>query len=349
MKAIRLNGLGDPSNLEVVDVPVPVPAQGQILIKVEAAGIIFADVLIRRGSYVFKPPMPYVPGREVVGTVTEVGDGVGDFAVGDRVLGILMGGGYAEYAVATVDMNSAEGAPKISRSVVKSDREAGDKGPTLGRMVYPVGKDVAAGQAVSHGSNLRVAHLILHGCAKAEQGQSILLHAASGGVGAHLTRLAHDHGMKVFALAGSPEKAAYCKDNGADYVIEYKKADYVQAIRDITGGRGVDLSINSVSGDTLEKDAELLALGGQLVISGLAAGHGAIRPSAHGKSLTYKHFATYYHLGKPEDRAAMAVVTREIQAPSSADRLLEFSLTEASAAHAEIEAGRHFGKVILYP
>jgi NADPH:quinone reductase len=348
MRAVRLSGLGDPTNLQVVDLPIPKPLKGQLLIKVEAAGIVFADILIRRGSYVHKPTMPYVPGREVVGEVVQVGEGVHDFSIGDRVLSILMGGGYAEYALASVDMSSMESAPKISRSVV-NESISPDKGPSLGRMVFPVGRDVAAGQAISHGVNLRIAHLILHGCAQAEKGQKVLIHAASGGIGAHLTRLARGTGMEVFALAGSPEKASYCMANGAQHVIEYKTTDYVQAIRYLTGGRGIDVSINSVSGDTLEKDADLLSLGGQLVVSGIAAGHGAIRPTVYGKSLTYKHCAAYYHFGKPEDASALEVMAREIQSPSSEDRLLEFALTAASDAHAEIEAGRHFGKVILYP
>jgi len=248
MRAVELVALGKADNLRLVERDVPDPGPGQVLIKTEAAGIIFADVLLRRGTYVHRPALPYRPGREVVGRVVAVGEGVEGHVIGDRVFAMMMGGGYAEYAAADV----------VHRTTAE--------GLHLGRVIYPVADHVPAGQAVSHGNNLRVAYLILYGRAQIRSGQRILLHAASGGVGAHMTRLARGSGLEVFALAGSQEKAAYCTANGAHHVIRYKEQDYVQAVLHLTGNQGVDVSINRVGAHTLAKDASILRPEGQLVI-----------------------------------------------------------------------------------
>jgi len=331
MKAVSLVALGDADNLHLVDADVPEPGPGQVLIKSEASGIIFADVLLRRGTYVHRPALPYRPGREMVGHIVAVGEGVEEYAVGDRIFAMMMGGGYAEYAVADV----------VHR--------VGSDGLDLGRVLWPVADDVPAGQALSHANNLRIAHLILHGRAAVRSGQRILLHAASGGVGAHLTRLARDAGLHVIALAGSAEKADYCLTNGADNVILYKEQDYVEQVRNLTDGQGVDVSVNSVGAETLVKDAAILRPEGQLVISGKAAGPGSIEPSVAGKSLTYKHFASYTHFGRAEDLPATELVACELQGPTYLDRLEELPLSQTADALRLIEGGRHFGKVVLYP
>lgn len=331
MQAVELVGLGGPDQLHLTRAPVPAPDPGQILVQVEAAGIIYADVLLRRGHYVHRPTIPYRPGREVVGRVVTVGDRVDAHHVGDRVFAMMMGGGYAEYAAVDV----------VHR--------VGDDGLDLGRVIWPVGDGVAAGQAISHGNNLRIAHLILHARAQVRGGERILLHAASGGVGAHLTRLARAAGLEVIALAGSAEKAAYCTANGAHHVVPYKELDYVEAVRQLTGGAGVDVSVNSVGADTLARDAELLRPEGRLVISGKAAGVGAVEPSRHMKSLSYLHFASYTHFGRVEDLPATELVAAELQGPSQEDKLEELPLSDVVAAHKLLEAGLHFGKIVLYP
>lgn len=331
MKAVHLKGLGDASNLQVVDLPIPRPASNQVLIQVEAAGVIFADTLLRRGTYVYRPAFPYVPGREVAGRIVEVGDGVTAHKVGDRVVAFMMGGGYSEYVAADI---ANVGTPE---------------GLKLGRVIFPIGDGVSAEQAVSHGSNLRIAHLILHGRANAKSGQRVLLHAASGGVGAHLTRLARAHGMEIIALAGSAEKAGYCKDNGAHHVVLYKEHDYADAVLELTGGKGVHLSINSIGADTFSKDAAILLPEGELLITGKAAGLGSIEPARFSKSLTYKHFASYIHFGRPEDDVACHYVSEQLQAPSHADRVVRFPLADVQRAHEALESGSNFGKIVLIP
>lgn len=330
MKAVEIAGYGDVDQLSVVERPCPEPGPGQVLIAVEAAGVIFADTLLRREAYVFRPTFPYVPGREVVGRIVALGEGVTDYAQGDRVYAFMMGGGYADYVAADVSGGTGPG------------------GKPLGRLMYPIG-DAPADQAISHGSNLRIAHLILHGRSSAAPGQTVIIHAAAGGVGAHLTRLAKAHGMTVIALAGSADKAAYARENGADHAVEYKTQDYVEAVKAVTGGQGAHLSINSVGGDTLMRDAAALRWEGELVISGKAAGAGSIAPSDAGKALTYKHFASYVHMGRAEDDRACEVVAREVLAPSHADRIVAMPLAEVRHAHELLESGAILGKIVLLP
>lgn len=331
MKMVEITGFGDLSQLQVVDRQPPEPGSGQILIAVEAAGVIFADTLLRREAYVFRPTFPYVPGREVAGRIVSFGEGVTEYGIGDRVYAFMMGGGYAEFVAADVAGGTGPG------------------GRPLGRLVYPIGEQASAAQAISHGSNLRIAHLILHGRSSARPGQVVLIHAAAGGVGAHLTRLAKAHGLTVIALAGSTEKAAYCVGNGADHVVEYRTCDYVEAVKDLTGGQGVHLSINSVGGDTLMRDVDVLRWEGELVISGKAAGSGAIVPSDAGKSITYKHFASYVHMGRPEDDRACDLVAAEVRRPSQHDHIIEMPLTDVRRAHDLLETGASFGKIVLHP
>jgi len=331
MKAVQLTGIGGVSNLNVFDLPIPEPGARQVLIQVEAAGVIFADTLLRRGLYVYRPTLPYVPGREVAGRIVAIGADVTQYAVGDRVLAIMMGGGYAEYVAADIENVKTPG------------------GLGLGRVIFPIGEDVPADQAISHGVNLRIAHLILHGRASVRTGQRVLIHAASGGVGAHLTRLARAHGLEVIALAGSEEKADYCRANGAHHVVLYKTCDYAEAVLSLTDGRGVHASLNSVGAQTFAKDAGVLMPEGELLITGKAAGEGVIAPATYSKSLTYKHFASYIHFGREEDVRACDHVARELQSPTHADRTVHFPLTDVRRAHEALESGSNFGKTILVP
>lgn len=331
MKAVRLLGYGDLSQVKLIDVPTPETGAGDILIEVEAAGVIFGDVLARREDYFLKPKLPYAMGREVAGRIIAKGAGVEDYAVGDRVYAFLQDGGYAEKVVASV---------------------AGLFDPTgkwLGRTVYPLGPGVSASQALAHGSNLRMAHLMLYHRGQARSGDTVLIHAASGGVGIHLVRLARAHGMEVIALAGSREKADYCLANGAHHAIEYKQRDYVEAVKQITGGKGAQLAMNSVGGDTLMRDAEALGFEGTLIVSGFSAGRGFVSPSTSGKSLNYKHFASFVHFGRPEDDEACAHVARELLAPTHEDRIVPFALADVRAAHELLESGANFGKIVLVP
>ena len=331
MKTVELLGYGDVSQLHVVERPVPEPQAGQVLIRVEAAGVVFADTLLRRERYALKPTFPYRPGREVAGTIVAVGAGVDDYKIGDRVYTFMSGGGYSEYVAADV----AGGETPI--------------GTPMGRRMFPVGRDVSAAQAISHGINLRVAHLAIHGRSSAQPGQTALIHAASGGVGAHLTRLAVAHGLEVIALAGSDEKMAYCRANGAAHVINYREQDYVEEVRKVTDGAGVHISFNGISGDTFMRDTQVLRWSGELVMTGRTRGAGPIDPTVALKGLTYKWFASYAHFGKPEDDRACDFVLQQLQAPSHQDRIEPLPLDRVRDAHQMLEDGSSFGKIVLIP
>ena len=156
MKAIELLDYSDISQLQVVERAIPEPGAEQVLIKVEAAGVVFADTLLRRQQYVLKPDFPYRPGREVVGTVVALGHDVAGVEVGDRVYTFMSGGGYAEYVAA--DASGGETAI----------------GTPMGRRLFPVGNATSAGQAISHGINLRVAHLAFFARSSAQAGHPCL-------------------------------------------------------------------------------------------------------------------------------------------------------------------------------
>jgi NADPH:quinone reductase-like Zn-dependent oxidoreductase len=323
-------GPGPISQLRIVEKPDPIPAAGEVLIDVEAAGVIFADVLVRRGDAIIMPAFPYYPGREVVGRVAALGSGVAGVQIGDRVLAMLLGGGYAERAVVAVQPYRMP------------------KGGSSGRVLFPVAPHVPADQAISHGMNLRMALLMMFRAAP-RAGQRVLIHSAAGGVGAHLSRLCKDRGCEVLAVVGSAEKAAYCLENGADFVINHREVDYVEAARGLTGGSGVDLSINMVNGPTLARDADLLAPEGTLLIAGVAQGLGSITPSVHAKSLNYKHFTSYWHLGRAEDVEATDIVAKELQGPGTTDRTICFPMDDVGDAHALLESGESVGKLVLLP
>ena len=213
MRAVQLDRFGSASNFRIIDVPRPEPNDHEILIKVSIAGIVFADTQMRRGDYVNLPALPFIPGREVAGTVEKVGAKVAHIRPGMRVSADMHTGGYAEYSIADADA----------------------------AIVLP---DCATfAQAIVHHVGLRVAYLYYYTFGQVQPGESILLHAAAGGVGALVTQISKRRGNNtLIALSSSDEKLAYCRAAGADYCINYRENDYVKEVLRITGGRGVDVS-----------------------------------------------------------------------------------------------------------
>ena len=322
MKAVQLEQYGPIENLKVVDIPAPIPNEAEILIKVEAAGVIFADVLMRKAEYFMLPPsMPFVPGREVAGTVERVGARVESIAPGDRVMAFMPFGGYAEYATA---------APG---------------------QVVPLPDRVSYMQGLVYLINMRVAHLVYYVYGQVKPTDTILIHAASGGIGVLLTHLAKRRGNNnvVIALASSDEKLEYCRANGADHLINYKTTDYVPEVLRITDGVGVDVSLNSVGGWTLEKDPEAIKPTGRWAIYGHAAGMGPIDVYKHMlKSLTINVSSVYTYFGREEGRQAMDFLKDWLNAE---DDLLSvektFRLEDIQDAHRWLEEQRSIGKVAL--
>lgn len=318
MKAVQVYEFGPIENLIVEDVPTPTPGPNEVLIQVKAAGIVFGDLLTRKGTDPRLPEtMPYIPGMEVAGVVVEVGAEVTGVAVGARVMSYVPEGGYAEYAKAST------------------------------AFLTPLPDEVSFAQALVYLINMPVAHLVYHAFGAVQPNDTILLHAASGGVGTLVTQIAKRRGSNtVIALVGSDEKGEVCKANGADHVINYKSADYVAEVLRLTDGQGVDVSLNSVAGPTLKTDPFAIRQRGRWAIYGYAAGQGVIDPFAHFlKSLTINVSAAYAYMGQPAFAEAQKFMRQWLSSEPLIGPSKTFRLDEAQAAHRWLESQGSHGKL----
>jgi NADPH:quinone reductase len=242
MKAVVCEAFGPPDLLKIRDMPEPVVQKGTVKIRVKAAGVNFPDTLIIQGKYQFKPPFPFSPGGEVSGDVIEVGEGVTGIAVGDRVLGMTMHGGFAEQALVP-----STGCFKIPAS-----------------MPY----EVAAGFAMTYGTS----HHALKQRAQLQPGETVLVLGAAGGVGLTAVELAKAMGARVIAAASNDEKLALAQQFGADHTLNYTTVDLKEGVKLITGGKGVDVVYDPVGGDYAEPAVRSLAWKGRYLVIGFAAG-----------------------------------------------------------------------------
>jgi synaptic vesicle membrane protein VAT-1 len=247
VKAVEIRRAGPPETLEVGEAPLPQPGAGEVRIRVHRAGVNFADILARQGIYPDAPKMPFVPGYEVSGVVDLVGPGVEGFRGGERVAAITRFGGYAESAVA--------------------------KTPFV--VLLPPGVDFSVGAAVP--VNFVTAYHCLFHTGTLFPGDRVLIHAAAGGVGLAAVQMAKGAGAVVFGTAGSAEKVAFLKVFGVDHPIDYQAEDFVEAVRKITDGEGVDVILDSIGGQMLARDLRVLRPGGRIVSLGLAAAMGKSR------------------------------------------------------------------------
>ncbi|XP_018608828.2 quinone oxidoreductase isoform X1 [Scleropages formosus] len=240
MRAIRVSEFGGPSVLKLcTDVPVPKPAQKQVLIQVHACGVNPVETYIRAGAYSRKPRLPYTPGSDVSGVVVEVGEGVDLFKAGDRVFTTgSETGGYAEYSVASED--------------------------TVHRL--PDSLDFTQGAAI--GIPYFTAYRALFQKAHAKAGETVLVHGASGGVGIAACQMARAFGMKVLGTAGTPEGIEQVLKNGAHQAFNHRQKGYIDKIKEATNGQGVNVIVEMLSNVNLSNDLELLTYGGRVTIVG---------------------------------------------------------------------------------
>lgn len=279
MKAWQLSGYGEPQDvLELVDAPRPEPGPGQVLVRVRAAAANFPDVLMCLGTYQVRPPLPFIPGVELCGEVVETGPGVAGFSVGDRVAGgaSLPAGGFAEYALMDAErthpapdgLDDAEAAPFV--------------------MTYQTG------------------WFGLHRRARLQAGETLLVHAAAGGVGSGAVQLGKAAGARVIGVAGGPEKAALAREFGADVVIDRYAEDFADVVKEVTGGRGADVVYDPVGGDAYAKSTKCIAFEGRIVIVGFASG---VIPAAALNHVLVKNYSILgLHWGLYEKRDPVAVV-----------------------------------------
>jgi len=245
VKAWQLTEHGEPEDvLELTEVASPAPGPGQILVRVLAAAANFPDVLLCRGTYQVKVPFPFTPGVELCGEIVEVGPGVTEFAAGQRVIGdtALPYGAFAEYAV--MDASAALPAPPAL-----DDAEAAPFYVTY-----------------------ETCWLGLHRRARLQPGETLLVHAAAGGVGTGAIQVGKAAGARVIGVVGGPDKVALAKEVGADIVIDRSEQDFVAVVKEATGGKGADVVFDPVGGDAFHKSTKCIAFEGRILVVGFASG-----------------------------------------------------------------------------
>ncbi len=242
MRAVVCRELSGPQSLKVEEVPDPKPGPGEVAIDVAAAGVNFADTLMVTGKYQEKPELPFTPGLELAGTVTALGTGVTGVAPGDRVIGLVDRGAFAEVAL------------------VRADE------------VYPIPDsmdfDIAAGFPITYGT----AHGALVWRAELQPGETLLVHGAAGGVGLAAVEVGKALGAEVIATAGGPEKLEIARAHGADHLVDYRSEDIRERVKALTGGRGADVVFDPVGGEVFMASLRAVAWGGRLLVIGFAAG-----------------------------------------------------------------------------
>lgn len=315
MKAIRIHELGGADVLRVDEVEKPQPKADEVLIKVSAAGINYADTMLRAGTYFYKPHLPFTLGFEAAGTIEEVGENVADWKVGQRVMASMQSGGYAEYVVV-----------KAHQPVLIPD------GMSFGEATALLAQGLTALGLIR---NLKI-------------GQTILIHAAAGGVGTLLVQLAKHRGAIVLGTASTKEKLETVKSLGADFAINYTESDWVEQVLQTTDGKGVDYLIEMVGGSLGAQNFNCMAQYGTMIIYGSASAQD-FKLSAMGilrKGLTVKGYVLY-----EETRANLAAFTEELLQHINAGRLKiivqEFPLEKAAEAHIAIQDRKTMGKVVL--
>jgi len=315
MKAIRIHEFGGSENLRVDEVEKPTPGADEVLIKTAAAGINYADTMLRQNKYMFSPELPFTLGFEVAGTIEEVGANVRHLTIGQRVLATIRGGGYAEYAIADW------------------------------RTIVPIPDDLDFGKATA----LLVQGLTAVGLlADLKSGQTILIHAAAGGVGSLLVQLAKHKGAKVLGTASTDEKLEKVASLGADVGINYSESDWTDEVLAATDGKGADLIIEMVGGEIGRQNFKCLATGGTMTVYGAASGED-FQISA--LNLLFKMQTIKGYNLNFETRENMAVFTKELMSHIAENRLevtvTEFPLEQARQAHDALEGRKTMGKVVL--
>jgi NADPH2:quinone reductase len=242
MRAVVVDRLMEPHEVTVREVPAPRPGRGEIAIDVRAAGCNFSDILMLKGEYQVVPSLPFIPGREASGVVAEIGPGVSGVSPGDRVLAYTHLGAFAERVVV------AAGAV-----FAMPDAMSFEHGAAL-PIVYPT------------------SHAALVDRAAIRPGETLLVHAAAGGVGLAAVQIGRALGARVIATASGADKLEVAREAGAEVVIDYRDQDFVPIVLDATGGRGADVIYDPVGGDTTDRSLRCIAWKGRLLVVGFAGG-----------------------------------------------------------------------------
>ena len=330
MKAIQISRTGGPDVLDYVEVPTPVPAPGEVLVKAAAIGVNYFDTMIRTGRYRWMPKLPFVLGNELSGEVTALGAGVRTLKVGQKVFvaGYEIGnrgGLYAEYAAV----------------------------PEQAAFALPAGVGHDAATALT---NYQLAIILTHHAARGVAPKTVVVYGAAGGVGSALIDVARQAGASVIGTAGSAEKCAFVRARGAEHAVDYSSEPVVERVLALTGGRGADIVFDHVAGKAFAEGLKMLAPLGMIVSYAVLGGmpesdlFAAMRANIE-KSPAVRCFTmhTYDHMEEPR-RQAMAQAVELLGSgkvkPAIAARI---PLAEARRAHALIESRNAMGKIVLVP
>jgi NADPH2:quinone reductase len=322
MKAIQIHETGGPEVLALAELPIPQPGPGQVLIRVEAVGVNFIEIYFRKGTY--KAALPLTLGSEAAGTVEELGPGVTGFAAGDAVASVGVLGSYAEYALAS------------AAQLVK----------------VPAGLSMQ--QAAAAMLQGMTAHYLSHSTWPLKAGETALVHAGAGGVGLLLTQMAARLGARVITTVSTAEKAKLSREAGAAEVILYTEQDFVEEVKRLTGGKGVDVVYDSVGKTSFEGSLNCLRPRGLLALFGASSGpvppFDLIQLSSKG-SLFVTRPTLWHYVATREELEWRAGDVLGWAAKGELKLRTEhvYPLAEAAQAQTEMEARRTTGKILLEP
>jgi NADPH:quinone reductase len=323
MTAIAISAPGGPEALVPEERPVPQPGPGEILVKVAAAGVNRPDVMQRQGLYPPPKGAPDIPGLEIAGEVVALGDTVTRWKLGDKVMALVIGGGYAEFCLA-------------------------HEGHALS---VPQNLSMAEAAAVPE-TFFTVWHNVFERGAL-KSGETLLVHGGTSGIGTAAIQLAKAFGAKVITTAGSPEKCEAARRLGADVAINYKTEDFVAMTKAATGGKGADVILDMIGGDYIERNYEAAAVEGRIV---QIAFQGSPKATVDFRRIMLKrlhHTGSTLRSRSVEDKNAIAgAVEAKVLPLLTAGRVKpvmdsSFALREARAAHARMESSAHIGKIVL--
>ncbi|MGB4873908.1 MAG: NAD(P)H-quinone oxidoreductase [Candidatus Competibacter sp.] len=323
MTVIEITEPGGPENLVPRQRPLPQPATGEVLIKVATAGVNRPDCLQRQGGYPPPPGASDIPGLEVAGTVVALGEEVETWKIGDRVCALLTGGGYAEYCTA----------------------------PALQCLPVPAGLTLQ--QAAALPETFFTVWSNLYDRARLQPGETLLVHGGTSGIGTTAIQLAKALGSRVFATVGGPEKIQACLELGAERAIDYRQDDFVRASKALTDNRGVDVILDMVGGDYVQRNLSALAVDGRLVYIAFLRG---AKMELNLAPVMMKRLTITGSTLRARPVADKALIAQKLQTtvwPLVAQGAIKpvihqvFPLTEAAAAHVLMESNRHIGKLLL--
>lgn len=323
MRAIEISKPGGPEVLQLTTRPTPIPGPGEILIRLQAAGVNRPDAAQRAGTYAPPPGASDLPGLEGAGVVAAIGPDVSRWAVGDAVCALLPGGGYAEYCV--TNQHHA--------------------------LAIPDGMDMVNAAALCETFFTVWINVFLRGGLIG--GETFLVHGGTSGIGTTAIQLARAFGARVFATAGSAEKCAKCSELGAEIAINYKVQDFVEIARDATDGKGVDLILDMVGGQYIPRNVKTLALDGRLAMIAFLGGPKAELNFAQ---VMMKRLTITGSTLRPQSDLVKAMIAEDLR--TKVWPLIEagtigpvmdstFDLENAQAAHERLESAGHIGKIVL--